>query len=169
MCYLRTNLIETLARNFRRATVLVVCVAFGCKPVVTTPTIAEKIDVAAGDKVRLTLSSSVAGSLAQTPSRTEVATGRELKVRGEIAMPCAVGDWVSLHVEWRVDSKTWSTIANAHAKIESVKDGNGHFNSDLFIPDIKEQDARIRIAHDASASHERTELPSIDIHIRPPR
>ena len=135
----------------------------------TMPAVAEKIEVAAGDKARLTLSSSAAGSLALTPSRTEVATGRELKVHGEIAVPCAVGDSVSLHVEWRVDSKTWSTIANAHAKIESVKDGNGHFKSDLFIPDIKEQDCRIRITHDASASHERTELPSIDIHIRPPR
>ena len=140
---------------------------FGCKSrSSSTTTPAESVSIAISPGTRLTLKSQDSGTIDSQQDRTMITLGRKFQIEGEINSDCKVGDTVYLEVRYRVNQETWSTIANAVAKVESVKDGKGRFRADFYITDIGSRDGRLMVQHYSSATKVSTDAGSVDVGLR---
>lgn len=98
----------------------------------------------------------------------ELAWGRKFKIEGEVNAVAAVGDFVYIDLEFRVERDKWSTIANAIGKVESVQSGKARFKADFYITEIRDMDCRLKITHRSATKDQRDDWAEMDIRVRAP-
>ncbi len=167
-----TKLRRGLRAIWRHHNVIVACwillfFVFGCKsqaPSTTSPV--ESVAILSSSGTRLTLKSQDSGTINSEQDRTMITLGRKFQIEGEISSDCKVGDTVYLDMRYLVNQETWSTIANATAKVDKVQDGKGRFRADFYITDIGNRDGRLIVKHYSSATKVNTDAGSVDVGLR---
>lgn len=142
---------------------------FGCNsqsPTATATASAESASILSSTGTPLTLKSQDTGTINKEQDRTSITLGRRFQIEGEIGSDCKFGDTVHLDMRYRVNQDTWSTIANATAKVDKVQDGKGRFRADFYITDIGDRDGRLIVQHYSSAKKVTTDAGSVDVGLR---